>query len=555
MQRRSFLTRAALGAGALSLSRPWSPQSAWAALPNTQPGTPPGTPLGTLPGLDAAPSAGDPALKVLTDAALDAARRAGATYADVRLTKTRTLGIGATNGGADTPSGSETISAGVRVLVDNAWGFLSGSLWTVDDLARFAAAAVAQARANHWETTQPVTLSETPPVVNGTWTTPIVRDPFTVPLDEQLGVLLAAHGTVMNKPGFVRASSRISWSRQEKTFASSEGSFLTQTLYRFNGGQCGVTGSGSGIPNTVDASGTQAAGGGYELLLEAKLEEQFPRMLDEANKKRVPAVEVEVGRYDIVFGGNAMAALVEQTIGQALQLDRALGFEANAAGTSYLAPPEKMLGQMVLAPSFVNVTANRSLPRGCATVKWDDEGVAPEDYALVKEGVVTDYQTTRAQADWLSSWYAHQHRPVRSHGDAYVPDAFFQPMQHVPNLALEPGAGNATLDDLIAPVDKGLLVLDMFGLFDQELATAMLAGSAVEIVKGKLGRPVSNVGIQIRSTELWKNVAAIGGAGSVVTTAQHVMNKGEPAQQSMHTVTAVPARILQQNVINFGLRV
>jgi hypothetical protein len=89
------------------------------------------------------------------------------------------------------------------------------------------------------------------------WTTPIIQDPFAVSLDDQLSVLLAAHETIIGKPGFVQASSRIDWSRQEKTFASSEGSYLTQTLYTaFSGAQAAVTANGSGVLSNVAATGS-----------------------------------------------------------------------------------------------------------------------------------------------------------------------------------------------------------------------------------------------------------------------------------------------------------
>jgi TldD protein len=540
MHRRSFLNHAAAGAGFLVAPRLWRPSAGWMGASALAPA--------------ALPSAGDPALKVLTDAAMDAAKRAGATYADVRLTRTRTLGLGVTNRDVHAPRGSDVIAAGVRVLVDDAWGFLSGPHWTVDDLVQLATAAALQARANRWESARPITLSSTPPVLNGTWATPIIQDPFAVSLDDQLSVLLAAHETIIGKPGFVQASSRIDWSRQEKTFASSEGSYLTQTLYTaFSGAQAAVTANGSGVPTNVTATGLSPMTGGYELLLEAKLEEQFPPLLDQANQKGTVPVDVDIGRYDIVLGAPAMAMLVDQTVGQALQLDRALGFEANAAGTSYLAPPEELLGTMTLAPPFVTVTANRSQPRGAATVKWDDEGVVPEDYTLVKNGVITDYQTTRAQAPWLSQWYAQEHRGIRSHGDAGAPDAFYCTMQQMPNLVLEPAAGNATLLDLVGQVDKGIAILSVFWLFDQQLLNGMAAGAAVEIVKGKLGRPLKNVGLQVRAPDLWKSVATLGGADSSVSVAQQ-LRKGEPMQQTLHTVTAVPALVKQQNVINFGLR-
>jgi len=312
-----------------------------------------------------------------------------------------------------------------------------------------------------------------------------------------------------------------------------------------------------GSAGEEQAKGLAYTGAGYELLLEAKLEEQYPAMLERANtpKKRSDdnSVEVDVGRYDVVLPASTMAAIVDATVGQALQLDRALGFEANVEGTSYLAPPEEWLGK-TLAPSFVTITADRSQRRGLATTKWDDEGVEPASYAIVKNGTVTDYHTTRAQAPWLSSWYAQQHASVQSHGDADATDAFFSPMQLMPNLALEPAAGDATLESLIGQVKKGILIVD-FGfppVMDQQLLNGFIFAIGVEIVDGKPGRPVKNVGFQFRAPEFWKNVTALGGASSAESSTQRTL-KGEPQQQLYHTVRAVPALVSQMNVINVGL--
>jgi TldD protein len=510
--------------------------------------------LWALPTLDLAPDAGDPALVALAAAALDAAKSAGATYADVRFTKTRTLSVLVNKRDIGAPREIEAIAVGVRVLMGDAWGFVASPEWTTDGVARVARAAAAQARSNRWATAQPVTLGDPPTITRGTWTTPITQDPFTVSVDDQVGLLLAAHETILDKSDIFLVQSSLTWQRQDKTFASTEGVFVTQTLYLAldDAGALVLLSNGQNI-GVARYEAMQATSAGYEAAIDVKLEEAFPRLYDEARAQMLaPAtIDAEAGRYEIVCDAPTVARLVDATVGEALQLDRAVGDEANAAGTSYLAPPEDMLGKMHLSSEAVTITANRSQPRGAATVHWDDDGLAPVDYTLIDKGVVTDYETTRPQAAWLSSWYAQQRRAVRSHGDAGAPDAFLQTMQHIPNLVLVPGATTAGFDELVSQVKKGIAVTRTAWAFDQQVLTGSGFGQLHEIVDGKLGRPIKDGQLSVRAPELWKHLVALGGAASArVTAAANV--KGEPAQRTVHSVTAVPARFTDVTITNVG---
>ena len=140
--------------------------------------------------------------------------------------------------------------------------------------------------------------------------------------------------------------------------------------------------------------------------------EELPRLIEEAYLS-AGAENIVPDRYDVVVDARVMAQLVGRTIGVAAELDRVLGFEANAGGTSYLAPPAEMLGTFQLGPELLNVRANRSRPEGLATIRWDDEGVEPEEYDVIRDGVLVDYHTTRDLAGELRDWYAARGRPAR----------------------------------------------------------------------------------------------------------------------------------------------
>src|SRR5258708_24081199 len=153
--------------------------------------------------------------------------------------------------------------------------------------------------------------------------------------------------------------------------------------------------------------------------------------------------------------------------GRAWELGRGLGEKANESGTTFAMPPLKILGSFKLGSKLVTVTGDRSRPRAVGTIGWDEEGVKPEDFTLVREGIVTDYVTTRGTAPTISSWYANQGRRVRSHGCAGRTGGL-QPILQLPNLSLKPGPDSTSLDDLIKSVKKGFDVPQGFAAAGQQ---------------------------------------------------------------------------------------
>jgi TldD protein len=145
-----------------------------------------------------------------------------------------------------------------------------------------------------------------------------------------------------------------------------------------------------------------------------------------------------VGKYPVVMDGWVLGVLIGETVGIALELDRVQGDESDATGTSYLAPPEQILGKTVINP-LLNLTADRAMPH-LQAVKWDDDGVEPEAYALVKDGVVVDYHTNRQTAPALASWYQARGQPLRSHGCAVAQYADDPVTVGMPHLTVAPGS-------------------------------------------------------------------------------------------------------------------
>jgi TldD protein len=510
----------------------------------------------------------DPRIKALVGRALDAARSAGAQYADVRVTVIR-----ARTYAKSTMSNREDLGLGVRALVNGAWGFASSSYVADDEASRLGRLAAANAKSIATSIPfQPVELGNIPVVSDGEWTTPIRIDPFDVAEGEILDWL---HGLQSYAQGYGQSIGRVldaiyvtpipplHFVKQERVVGSTEGSYFAQTLYRTSANLnlmiYTVQGDRKGQAHLTSLLGSGDFGAGWESIYDitARIRDSIPQRIAEFDADQaLPVKPLDVGRYDVLFGAVAMANILSGTLGPATQLDVALGYEANATGTSYLGPdPHAVLGTAVAAPA-ITVSASRSMPRGLATVQWDDEGVVPADFPLVQHGTLVDYQTTREQAAWLAPWYRQQGQSVQSRGCSWAPSAQELPMQHIPNLTLQPGVAKNDFETLLAGMTNGLAVVDMNANTDFQCLNGLgLSSTAYEVKGGKrvarLMGGHSGIGVLFRSPEFWKNVLALGGPES----AEFVgligrSQKGEPAQSTDYSVSVVPAVVKQLAVID-----
>ena len=347
--------------------------------------------LGSSP--EPIPPIQDPRLKALADVALDAARTSGARYTDVRLTHTRKRVFD-----GDFGLNSEAMAVGVRAMVAGYWGFASGPAWSREEMARLGSEAVHQAKANTVDGPREVTLAPVQSVPNGHWVMP-ARDPFEVSPFEISDFLKGLQIFGEEQPN-VLVHPKAVFVTQGKLLATSEGSYCSQQLYRSWGSyRITVVDPKSDERAQRDLLCLSPAGLGWELwtapnipqVREHGIREEILQVIQlmKADLK-LPVKPVEVGRYDTIFDAASIQNIAAQSLGQATQLDRALGFEANESGTSYLNDPTRMVGTYAAGSQLLTFTGSRSVPGGAATVRWDDEGVPPDECTLVKDGVLQD---------------------------------------------------------------------------------------------------------------------------------------------------------------------
>ena len=495
----------------------------------------------------------------LAQRAIEAARDAGATYAEARLTRQ----VSEVFNGSALGGHAEEFGVAVRALYNGYWGFAGSPYWNADDVVDQARSAANQAKV--YARGRPHTVDWPPiPVASGSWSAPIKYDPFTIPIEEKTDHAESwAQLAREFHPHTNGAMIGMSFVRRECAVATTEGAYFTQTTY-VSGGRYVLlykpwNADGNQENAEADAQGLMHTGAGWELFLEAKIPDQFPALLAQCEaqlrEEKSDPKPGDVGRYTIVCDAITMANILVNTIGVGTQLDRALGYEANTGMTSYLGPdPTTFLGDPIAAP-LVTVRADRSMPRGLATVQWDAEGVRPEPFTLVDKGTLVDYQTTREQAAWLAPWYQKRGKAIRSNGCANAESGLFTTMQHFPNLTLEPGPRDIDFDALVAATPRGLAIQHGAGEPNFNGGQMLLRHFGCrEIVDGKLGRSVAGIVPLFGSTDFWKHVVALGGPSSAVQYPIFGVDKGEPGQATPFSVRTVPAQVANVAFIS-GARV
>jgi TldD protein len=487
--------------------------------------------------------------------ALDAARAAGAQYADFRISRNRNQSIATRERQITGFSDSETFGFGVRTLVDGTWGFAASRNVEADEVVRIARASVAQARANRRIQLRPVELAPAERYPDATWRSPIEVDPFDVDIEEKVDLLLRANAAALGVAGARFVNSFVFFLREEKTFASTEGTYAEQTIYRSfpRMNITAVAADGSDFQSR-QSTDVQPMGLGWEHVRDAQLVEHAPRWAGEAVQK-LSARPVTPGRYDLVLLPSHLWLTIHESIAHPTELDRIMGFEANYAGTSFIFPLQDYLGTFRYGPEFMNIQGERSSPGGLASVGYDDDGVRPRDYLIVRNGVLWDLQTTREQAPWLADWYGSIGEPVRSHGNSYAQSWADIQFQRMPNVNLLPHPErDVTLDELVEGVEDGILI-DGDGSFsiDQQRYNAQFGGQVFwQIRNGRREGMLKDVAYQIRTPEFWNGMDLIGGRSTYGVGGSFFDGKGQPSQANAVSHYCPPARFRGVDVINTG---
>jgi TldD protein len=468
--------------------------------------------------------------------ALDTARMRGASYADVRLVHFKSESVTVRNRKPEGVIVEENLGFGVRVIVDGCWGFAASNDLSAPEADRVAAQAVKIAKASALVRGPRADIGA--PVRHvAKYATPVKKDPFAVPVEARIDLLLRCSETMMSVPGIVASEASTYNQREVKTFASSEGAYIEQELVETG---CGMEATAvdegevqnRSYPNSVGRhQGTE----GWEFVERWDLPSNAGRIAEEA-AALLRAKPCPPGVTTVILDGSQVALQVHESCGHAIELDRVLGTEAAFAGTSFLTTDK--LGSFRYGSGVVNLTADATVPGGLGTFGFDDEGVAAQRVPVVRDGLFVGYLTSRETARRLlelrPDLASSDLLPGTSNGAMRASGWDRIPLIRMTNVSLQPG--DWTLDDLIADTEEGLYMETnrSWSIDDRRLNFQFGTELAREIKHGKLGDLVKNATYTGITPQFWGSCDAVVNRDGWVVWGTPNCGKGQP-EQVMHT--------------------
>lgn len=466
----------------------------------------------------------------ITDAALSGCR--SASYASVRVHQIKSRYLSIRDQRVETTFDHRDLGVAVRVVVDGAWGFAATNRLEAESVADAARRAIAMARRSAALPGPPVELAPEVPAV-GTYLSDYEIDPLEVPLAEMIGVLTENSRMLA---GLDHTSATLEAVKETTFLADLSGARVVQQRVRIHPTYTGVLVTDDGFDDMTSTA--PPSGRGWEYCLSG-WEEQL-RPLPEWLSEKVKAPTVQPGRYDLVIDPTNLWLTIHESVGHATEKDRALGYEANYAGTSFATVD--LLGTLRYGSERMNIRADRTAQHGLSTVGWDDEGVPAQQWDLVRDGVLVGYQLDRQMAG----------PDGRSNGCAYADSAEHVPIQRMPNVNLQPDPEGPDTDGLIAGVSDGLYIVgDKSWSIDMQRYNFQFTGQRFyRIRNGQLAGQVRDVAYQSNTLQFWAGLAAVGGPGTYRLGGAFNCGKGQPGQVAAVSHGCPAALFTDVNVLN-----
>ncbi|KIQ15028.1 TldD/PmbA family protein [Rhodococcus sp. MEB064] len=489
-------------------------------------------------------------LHALADAALTAARAAGATHADLRVHRLRTQSLSLRDGAVQSSVEGTTLGMAVRVVVDGTWGFASGVVLTVDEAVAVTSRSVRVAQALRDLNRERVVLAAEPVYEDATWVSDYAIDPFDVLTSDKVGLLSEYSGRLLASDGVDHVSASVLQVKEQTFYADLAGSRITQQRVRLHPQIEAV--SVDSATGGFDSMRTLAppVGRGWEYLTSAGTggdglwdwDDELARIPEWlAEKSKAPSVEA--GLTDLVIDPTNLWLTIHESIGHATEYDRAIGYEAAYAGTSFATPDQ--LGTLRYGSPIMHVTADRTERHGLSSTGWDDDGVAAQSWDLVDKGVLVGYQLDRVFAPRLGL--------ERSNGCAYADSAHHVPIQRMANVSLQPDPEvDRSVDDLIADVEHGVYVVGdkSWSIDMQRYNFQFTAQRFFRIENGALAGQVRDMAYQATTTDFWGSMDAVGGPSTWRLGGAFNCGKAQPGQVAAVSHGCPAALFRSVNVLN-----
>jgi TldD protein len=388
-----------------------------------------------------------------------------------------------------------------------------------------------------------VTLAAEPVHADATWVSSYEIDPFDVPESDRIGRLAELSERLLSADGVDHVDASLLHVLENKFYADTAGTTTTQqrvraqpqfTAVHVDRGQ-GKFYSMRTIAGPAGRGWEYATGTGWDF--DAEIAE-LPELLAE----HVKAPSVDAGSYDLVIHPTNLWLTIHESIGHATELDRALGYEAAYAGTSFATLDR--LGTLRYGSAVMHVTGDRTVEHGLSTIGYDDEGVATQSWDIVQDGVLVGYQLNRQMA--------MAHGFGRSNGCAFADSAGHIPLQRMANVSLQPAPGGPSTEELISGVERGIYIKgDRSWSIDMQRFNVQFTGQQFHrIENGRLTGQLRDVAYQATTTDFWGSMEAVGGSQTYLLGGAFNCGKGQPGQVAAVSHGCPAALFRNVNVLN-----
>ena len=463
-------------------------------------------------------------LQAVREAALGRAAALGCSHAEVRVERIRSQFVALRDGHVETTVDDTEIGVGLRVVRRGSIGFAATVDVHADAAARLADDAVRLADDTSVALGTALSLADEPRHAGAQWTSPYGVDPTTVPLADKVALLEDWSRRLLAAPSVDHVAARVLAVVEDKHYADLSGTVTTQRRVRIYplveavgvDGASGTFESMRTLAPPVGRGWEYTAGQGWDW--DAELDE-LPSLLAE----KMAAPSVQAGTYDLVIDPSNLWLTIHESVGHATELDRALGYEAAYAGTSFATFDQ--LGTLRYGSPVMHVVGDRTTPHGLASVGYDDEGVAAQSFDIVRDGVLVGYQLDRRMAA--------ENGFDRSNGCAFADSPLHVPIQRMANVSLQPAPGpGPSTADLISAMGNGIYIVgDKSWSIDMQRYNFQFTGQRFYRVEGgRLAGQVRDVAYQAQTTEFWGSLEAVGGESTYVLGGAFNCGKGQPGQ-------------------------
>jgi TldD protein len=462
-------------------------------------------------------------LQALADAALSRASELGVSHADLRVERHRTQHLRLRDGSLEGRLDDVDTGFAVRVVHEGTWGFAAAVDLTPEEAVRVTEQAVAIAKATRPLNREPVELADEPVYADARWVSSYDINPFDVPDSEKVALLAERSARLLASDGIDHVDAAVAQVLEHKFYADLAGTTTRQQRVRLMPSLTAVcVDADTGRFETMESL-APPVGRGWEFLTGTGWDwdqeiAEIPVLL--AEKMKAPSVEA--GNYDLVIDPSNLWLTIHESIGHATELDRALGYEAAYAGTSF-ATFDK-LGSLVYGSPHMHVTGDRTAEHGLSTIGYDDDGVAGQQWDLIRDGILVGYQLDRRMAKLKGLG--------RSNGCAFADAPDHVPVQRMANVSLQPAANGPSTEELIAGVERGIYVVgDKSWSIDMQRYNFQFTGQRFyEIRSGHLSGQLRDIAYQATTTDFWGSMDAVGGPQTYVLGGAFNCGKAQPGQ-------------------------